>query len=334
MKKSAINWKHAVCRAVCALPVVLSLVAVPPCVATGGQPDLQLAGAMTAKSLPELEQVVKESPDAELRYAAVREIASRGGTGTDVLIQALDDRSPGVRYGAAQSLGERGDAMTDKALALLKEKDYKHRVMGVVMLKHIGTNAAPEKVVPALVASLEDEHFDVRMNAANALAVHGRNAVSAVPSLLKAASDDEWWVRREVYFALAAIDTPESRQALIDLATSERHSVLGWKDHRSFMAKVYADPKLQDQLALAFGQWLLKEEGYINTFAARGKLINGLKGLEQQVKEKKSIPPDVADEIRLVLKDETKAVWSISEKDRERLEAILEYMNDAKGDEQ
>jgi hypothetical protein len=169
------------------------------------------------------------------------------------------------------------------------------------------------------------------MNAANALADLGDSAEAAVPALIKAASDEEWWVRREACMALASINTPEVRRAMIDIVTTERHAALGWQDKSKFMKHVTSDPELQDELAHAYGKWLLKKEGYINTFAARGTFGSGIKGLERLVKEKTPIPNDVAENIRRVLADKESALWPVDEKARKRLEAILKSMEAAKG---
>jgi HEAT repeat protein len=292
---------------------------------------LNASKALAAKPLAELTKIIRESPDAEVRYHAVRAAATKGEEATPLLIETLQDKSPGVGYGAAQSLGERGETSLDLALGLLKHKDKQQRTLGTIMLKHIGKKASPAVTVPALLKSLKDEHFDVRMNAANALAVLGDSAEAAVPALIEAASDEEWWVRREACMALATINTPEVRRAMIDIVTTERHAALGWQDKSVFMKQVTSDPELQDELAQAYGKWLLKKKGYINTFAARGTFGSGVKGLERLVKEKRPIPDEVAKTIRRVLEDKESALWPVDERARKKLEAILESLGAAKG---
>ena len=294
--------------------------------------EIYLANPMAAKSLAELTKIVRESPDAEGRYEALRAAAAKGEEGTQLLIEALSDKSPGVGYGAAQSLGERGDASLDLALGLLKHEDRQQRTLGAIMLKHIGKKASPAVTVPALVKCLKDEHFDVRMNAADALAVLGDWAEAAVPALIEVASnDEEWWARREACIALVSINTPEVRRAMIDIVTAERHAALGWQDRSIFMKHVNSDPELQEKLAHAYGQWLLKKKGYINTFAARGTFGSGIGGLERLVKEKTPIPDEVAKIIRRVLEDKESALWPVDEKTETRLKAIRESTDAAKG---
>ena len=293
--------------------------------------EVYLANPLAAKSLAELRKITEESPDAEVRYEAVRAAATKGEEATQLLIDTLNDKSPGVGYGAAQSLGERGDASLDLALGLLKHQDKQQRVLGTIMLKHIGKKASPAVTVPALMKCLKDEHFDVRMNAADALAVLGDWAEAAVPALIDTASDEEWWVRREACVALASINTPEVRRAMIDIVTTERHAALGWQDRSIFMKHVTPDPELQGELARAYGQWLLKKEGYINTFAARGTFGSGIAGLERLVKEKTPVPDEVAKSIRRVLEDKESALWPVDEKAQKRLEAILQSIDAAKG---
>ena len=301
------------------------------------------ANPLTEKSLSALRKIIKESPDAEARYEALRAAATKGDAATPLLIETLNDKSPGVRYVAAQLLGEQGVVMQDMALGLLTEADQERRVMGTVMLKYIGKKGVPAITVPALIPLLKDDHFDVRMNAADALAVLGDWAQAAVPALIKAAADEEWWVRRSVFMALVSINTPATRRAMIDIVTKERHAVMWFQDHALFMKHITPDPVLQKELSLAYGKWLIKEEGYYNTFGARGKFNSGITGLERLVKAKKPIPADVAKTIRLILKykdsphwtvdenTQNRALWPVDEKVQKRLEAILENINADKG---
>ena len=109
------------------------------------------------------------------------------------------------------------------------------------------------------------------------------------------------------------------------------------------MKHITPDPVLQKELSLAYGKWLIKEEGYYNTFGARGKFNSGIKGLERLVKAKTPIPADVAKIIRLILKHkdsphwtvdektQNRALWPVDEKVQKRLEAILENINADKG---
>ena len=60
-------------------------------------------------------------------------------------------------------------------------------------------------VVPALARALSDPHFDVRINAADALGVLGDWATAAVPALIKASGDEEWWVRHNAAAALRGL---------------------------------------------------------------------------------------------------------------------------------
>jgi len=307
----------------------------------------------TANSLAELTTTIKESPDGLLRYNSLRAAATKGEVATLLLIETLRDESPGVRYGAAQSLGERGDLALELALDLLADPDKQRRVLGTIMLKYIGKKVSPSVSVPALVKALKDEHFDVRMNAAVALEALGDWAVAAVPALIEASEDKEWWVRNCSYKALAAINTPKVREAMISLMTEERHAALWFGPN--WLKPSQEDPLLEEKMAHAYGQWLIKEEGYYNTFGARGKFQHGIGGLERLVREKKPIPDEVAQTIRQLLKDKdspiwykletlikqnkpipdektnNKALWNIDEKTQKRLEAILESIDAGKG---
>ena len=293
--------------------------------------EIYYTNPMVAKSLTELRKIIKESPDAEVRYDAVRAAATKGEAATPLLISALRDKSSGVRYGAAQSLGEQGDISLDLAFGLLKNEDKQQRVLGTIIIKYIGKKASPAVTLPVLIACLKDKHFDVRMNAAIALEALGNWAEPAIPALLKAAGDKEWWVRRNVYLALVSIDTPVTRDAMIDILTIERHSAMWFQDHALFIAKIKDDPVLQDKLACAYAKWMIKGDGYYNTFGARGKFNIGLGGLERLIKEKKPLPAEVAIPIRQILEDKDKALWPLNEKVIKRLKIILENIEATKG---
>ena len=299
----------------------------------GAGAEITLANPLTAKSLPELEEIVRNNIDAEVRYQAVTAVATKGEAGVPLLLEAARDRSGGVRYGAAQALGKKGREMLPRALTMLKDRDQDVRVMGTVILKHMAKKANPAATVPALCAALRDDHFDVRMGAAEALASWGDWAEAAVPALLKATSDEEWWVRDSVYMALTNICTPKARLQMIDVMTDERHSAIWFQACTKILEPIAKDPALRDKLALAYAEWLQKGKGWTAPFAARGKFNQGLRGLERYAKESIPIPAPVGEVIRKILKDEIAPLWPVDDKAREKLEAILEKIEQQKEEE-
>jgi len=297
----------------------------------GAGAEIIPADPLSVKSLDELRKTVKTHVDPNVRYRAVRTVATRGEAGVALLVETLKDKSAGVRYGAAQALGEMGRSMQGRALTMLKSDDRDTQVLGTVMLKHMGRAANPAKTVPALVAVMSDEFFDVRMGAVDALGKMGNWAEAAIPALLTATSDKEWWVRESAAMALTKIQTPQTRSAMIDVMTKERHSVLWFQAAGIILKPIEEDPALRDKLARAYATWLLKGEGWTAPFAARGKFNQGVKGLARYAKDRLPIPPEVAKTIRRVLDDETAPLWRVDDKTRKTLEGILATMKTAKG---
>jgi len=285
----------------------------------------------SAKSLAQLRKIAKNDVDSNVRYRAVRAAAARGEAGVALLLEALKDRSAGVRYGAAQGLGEMGRSMQPRALAMLNSSDKDTQVLATVVLKHMGYKVNPAETVPALVAAMSDEFFDVRMGAVDALGAMGDWAVGAVPALLRATTDEEWWVRESACMALTSIKTPEARTAMIDVMTNERHSVLWFQAAGRILKPIEQDPALRAKLAKAYATWMLKGDVWTAPFAARGKFSYAVRGLERYARENLPIPPEVAKTIRRVLNDPDAPLWPVNDKTRKTLEGVLAAMNRAKG---
>jgi HEAT repeat protein len=292
----------------------------------GAGVELIPASPMAAKTIEELQKIRETEVDAELRFAAVDALASKGQAALPQLKAALQDKTGYVRYRAAQAMGEMGSEMTDYGLSLLQSDDQELRVLGTILFKHMGRKADRSIVVPALARALSDPHFDVRINAADALGVLGDWAAEAVPALIKASGDEEWWVRDSANLALSKINTPEARQTLIPIMTKERHSALWFQAATKILEPAEKDPELQQDLADAYGDWLQKGEGWTAPFAARGKFSYGIRGLERLQKEGTEIPPEVGKTIEYILKGEIEPLWPIDDGNRKKLEAIQQKL--------
>ncbi len=292
-----------------------------------GKPGDNPANPWTAMSVSDLHKVVETDVDSEHRFAAVDALAAKGKEALPQLRQALHDPSGFVRYRAAQAMGEMGGEMTGEGLQLLQSGDQELRVLGAILFKHMAGNSDVSRVVPALAKALSDTHFDVRVNAANALGELGDRAEAAVPALIKAAGDEEWWVRDSANLALSKINTPEARRTLIPVMTEERHSALWFQAAAKILEPAQKDPELQQALALAYGIWLQKGEGWTAPFAARGKFGYGIAGLERLVKEGTPIPPAVGKIVEQILKGEIEPLWPLDDSNRKRLEMIMQKMS-------
>lgn len=313
--------------------ILLCLLSLWAAIAPAAENPRQGAGAdsipsnpLTAKSVSDLQKIVETDLDSEHRYAAVDALAAKGSEALPQLKAALKDPTAYVRYRAAQALGEMGGTMTDEGLQLLHSDDQELRVLGAIVFKHMARKGDPAIVVPALAKALSDPHFDVRLNAAIALGVLGDWAAPAVPALIKLGADEEWWVRDSANIALSKINTPETRQAVIPIMTEERHSALWFQAAAKILEPSEKDPQLQQALAVAYGEWIQKGEGWTAPFAARGKFGYGITGLERLVKQGTPIPPEVGAIIDKILKGEIEPLWPLDDKSRGRLQKIQEKL--------
>jgi HEAT repeat protein len=117
---------------------------------------------------------------------ALEELEGGAAPAMDVLVKALQDGDPFVRWAAARVMGKMAPAQSDKA-------------------------------VPALAKALADENGDVRATAAAALERYRSAAKEAVPALAKAVASGEPEMRVLAIRALGAVGT-EAKPAVPDLA--------------------------------------------------------------------------------------------------------------------
>jgi hypothetical protein len=303
-----------------------------PCAAVQAAPATAPAepNPMIAKPVSELQKIVETHVDAEIRYAAVDALALKGREALPQLKAALKDPTAYVRYRAAQGMAEIGPEMTNEGLQLLQSDDQELRVLGAILFKHMAEKADAARVVPVLTKALSDPHFDVRIHAADALGEFGARAEAAVPALIEAGGEDEWWVRDSANLALSKINTPEARRRLIPMMTQERHSAIWFQAAATILEPAQKDPELQQTLALAYGNWIQKGEGWTAPFAARGKFGYGVSGLERLIKEKTAIPPEVGRIVEKILKGEIEPLWPLDDRNRKRLQTIHQTLSGTK----
>jgi len=216
-------------------------------------------GSASGSQLPKILELYNVDEFKGARYAAAFALSKIGlsDESKKALQETLDDEDPFLQMVSAWALAKSdpGDkAMVQRAVDLIvagfKSKD-EH-------LRRMAANAAIEfdvpakDVVPALVDALSDEDPDVVLNAIDALAEFGSEALvrvdeslknkklrpyaillirrlgddaaSAVPALIEALkqeaeTEDDLMFRREVQFALAAIG-PKSQPAVAVLLSS------------------------------------------------------------------------------------------------------------------
>ena len=90
-------------------------------------------------------------------------------------------------------------AAAEKLVPLLRSKDYRTRLSGVVSLGALASNTASK----SLVEMLGDKHWLVRGSAAEALGAIGDN--NALKDLTQSLGDKSWYVRRHAAFALGRL---------------------------------------------------------------------------------------------------------------------------------
>jgi len=119
------------------------------------------------------------------------------------LTKLLADPDANVRAGAAQSLGKMGATASEAVPALIRglgDKESSVRNKVAVSLSRMGSRA-----VTALSEALQDESINIRLAAAQTLALCGSNAQAAVPALTEALKDSKAIVRRNAAFALGKV---------------------------------------------------------------------------------------------------------------------------------
>lgn len=115
---------------------------------------------------------------------------------------ALKDRSPGIRAGAAEALGQFGSSAVQVLAASLADPELRVRGAAAEALRSIGPAA-----VPTLVRALESQEIRVRANAATVLGAIGPATREAVLALVKATKDPSPRVRELAVDALNRITT-------------------------------------------------------------------------------------------------------------------------------
>ncbi|MCA2896110.1 MULTISPECIES: HEAT repeat domain-containing protein [unclassified Microcystis] len=126
------------------------------------------------------------------------------------LSQALKDSDWGVRWNAAEALGNIGsEAAIPGLLKALEHSDDDVRMRAALALSKIGSETA----IAELLKALEHSDDDVRMRAALALSKIGSE--TAIAELLKALKDSDWYVRSHAALALGKIGSETAITGLL-----------------------------------------------------------------------------------------------------------------------
>jgi len=137
--------------------------------------DVPVDYQLRRRIVDELKQVWRTARFEKLREETTNALASLNGTAsqflaTEALLAALRDEHAGVRWRAAEALGQLGvasEAVVTALLATLRHEDAGVRSGAAEALRELGVGS--KAVVEALLAALRDKHADVRGAAAHAL---------------------------------------------------------------------------------------------------------------------------------------------------------------------
>jgi RNA polymerase sigma factor (sigma-70 family) len=185
---------------------------------------LRSLGPEAVEALPAFLDLLHSETEAT-RYAGARALAfisERSADAFQQLTNALTDPNPQVRDAATHGAGllfnqdfKNVDvlSMLPTVLHNLEDSSRTVRADSIQSLRQYidrqhwsGKDAAPDLVVPALIARLSDSDSYARRNAAQALEAYGQKAQAAVPYLRPLLADPDEQVKRLAAKALSSIE--------------------------------------------------------------------------------------------------------------------------------
>ncbi|KST63824.1 HEAT repeat domain-containing protein [Mastigocoleus testarum] len=146
-----------------------------------------------------------KTADEEQRSGLIESLAGLGSSAVPDLMNALQDKDPAIRKSAAIALGKIGkdaNAAVPALKKVLDDKDFQVRSSAMQALSSIDRKV----IVPFLISELSTGEAWERYSATHALRTFGKEAVAAVPALIKTIKEDEdSWVRTSAASALGTI---------------------------------------------------------------------------------------------------------------------------------
>lgn len=163
----------------------------------------QIGGS--AEAISALTEAFQTEPDPYYRrdyLAALGNIGSDAAISLPVLLETLraeeSDYYNILAY--AEAFSKIYHNNPSGLIALLEDDSPLVRQAAAIALSRVGADALPE-----LIAALDHEQADVRVEIANSIAQIGQDATSAVPTLVERLSDPSPIVRTQAAYALGAI---------------------------------------------------------------------------------------------------------------------------------
>jgi len=187
-----------------------------PAVRSAAARSLGEMGATASSYAPRLLRLLDDD-DPGVREAASQALSQIGKPAVDGLIHALNSGNPIVLQSIVETLGKIGPSATPMLIKALQSDSEQLLVRQYVAMALARIGAADRRVLPALIATLDNEKSDLRRSAAEALGDIGPPAIAALPKLITLSSNQrEDVVVRE--FSIAALARIAPQDAAVKLA--------------------------------------------------------------------------------------------------------------------
>ena len=159
------------------------------------------------------------SPSVNASYG----LCAAGALAVPALINLADDDRWWLRATVSEILGDIGLPASESIPMLIKLAKDQCTSVRTEAVHALGTVAQRGSLaVPSLANALTDHASSVRQEASMALARTGPKAERAVPSLVSALEDTDRYVRGNSAHALYRIDSPQSKNALLEYLLPSR----------------------------------------------------------------------------------------------------------------
>lgn len=174
-----------------------------PAVRSAAARSLGEMGATASSYSSQLLRLLDDD-DPEVREAASQALSQIGKPAVDVLIHALNSGNPIFLQSIVEILGKIGPSATPMLINSLQSDSEQLLVRQYAAMALARIGATDKRVVPALIATLDNENSDLRRSAAEALGDIGPPAAAALQKLIALSSNQrENAVVRE--FSIAAL---------------------------------------------------------------------------------------------------------------------------------
>ncbi len=189
-------------------------------------------GEAAQSAAPALVKAVTDKNATVRRNAldALRRIDAPSEVTLPLMVKTLEGSDPAAVLPALQALAEAGEESLPRLRAALKHPQASY--WACLVVREMGPKA--KELTPDLIALLDHEYLETRMQALIALGAIGPDAKAAVPQILDMLNQERLGgIRYAAAFALGQIGAPEARQPLLDLFQNDSEdlhlrTICGW----------------------------------------------------------------------------------------------------------